>query len=134
MAEQRVGIPDFGVADPNQPTGNKTAKNTEREKVGLMLMEHRQTGHAISFGPRQLGWITFRRHGIRGNCRRVSRGGERNPDIERAGQTELVSLYFSFQARLALLRETGEIHSAGTACVRGRYMPVFKASRRLARH
>jgi hypothetical protein len=42
MAEQRVGIPDFGVAGPNQPTGNKTAKNTEREKVGLMLMEHRQ--------------------------------------------------------------------------------------------
>ncbi len=28
MAEQRVGIPDFGVAGPNQPTGNKTATET----------------------------------------------------------------------------------------------------------
>lgn len=28
MAEQRVGIPDFGVAGPNQPQGNKTATET----------------------------------------------------------------------------------------------------------
>ena len=28
MAEQRVGIPDFGVASPSQPTGNKTATET----------------------------------------------------------------------------------------------------------
>jgi hypothetical protein len=28
MAEQRIGIPDFGVASPNQPTGNKTATET----------------------------------------------------------------------------------------------------------
>jgi hypothetical protein len=28
MAEQRVGIPDFGVAGPSQPTGNKTATET----------------------------------------------------------------------------------------------------------
>ena len=27
-AEQRIGIPDFGVAGPNQPTGNKTATET----------------------------------------------------------------------------------------------------------
>ena len=34
------------------------------------------------------------------------------PNMERPGQTEMTSPYFSFQARLARLRQTGEIHPA----------------------
>jgi hypothetical protein len=93
-------------------------------------------GFTISFGHRGLGGLASAGAGFEAPCRRYPRGLYlRKTDLgptekwrpNRQAQKAMTSLYFSFQARLSLLRNTGELlpNECGADVGRSEYLKVM---------